>query len=84
MVRYADDFIVLCRNRKEAEEALSLVREWTSANGLELHPDKTHMGNCMEAKQGFDFLGYRFKAGKRSVRRKSLKALRDKIRLMTK
>ena len=51
--------------------------------GLILHPDKTHVGNCLVAGQGFEFLGYRFEAGKRWVRKKSLKALKDKIRNKT-
>jgi RNA-directed DNA polymerase len=46
MVRYADDSVVLCRSREEAESALARMRAWVSANGLTLHPDKTHMGDC--------------------------------------
>ena len=61
IVRYADDFVILCRSEAEAQEALGLVESWTSANGLTLHPDKTHLGNCLEG--GFEFLGYRFRAG---------------------
>ena len=83
IVRYADDFVILCRNRGEAELALEKVRDWTQRNGLELHPDKTHVGNYMEPKQGFDFLGFHFTCGRRYVRRKSLKALRDKVREKT-
>jgi len=84
MVRYVDDFVILCNNQSEAERALELVREWVSDNGLTLHPDKTHLGNCLEQGQGFEFLGYRFEAGKRWVRSKSRQALRDKIRDKTK
>jgi RNA-directed DNA polymerase len=84
MVRYADDFVILCRSQKEAETALERVREWVEANGLTLHPDKTHLGDCRGKGQGFDFLGYRFEAGKRWVRAKSRKALREKIRSKTK
>lgn len=84
MVRYADDSVVLCRSREEAEAALARMRAWVSANGLTLHPDKTHVGDCREEGQGFEFLGYRFEAGQRWVRRKSLKSLRDKIRSKTK
>ena len=83
MVRYADDFVILCQSRDEAEAALARVQVWTQANGLLLHPDKTHMGNCLEEGQGFEFLGYRFEGGKRSVRKKSLMSLREKIRQMT-
>ena len=84
MVRYADDFVILCQDRKEAETALQKVREWVEANGLTLHPDKTHLGDCREKGQGFDFLGYRFEAGRRWVRVKSRKALMDKVREKTK
>jgi RNA-directed DNA polymerase len=79
-VRYADDFVVLCRSREEAEAALAEVRDWVEANGLTLHPDKTHMGDCRRPGQGFEFLGYRFEAGRRWVRKKSLDRLKDKVR----
>lgn len=83
MVRYADDFVVLCRSRDEAEAALTDIREWVEANGLSLHPDKTHLGDCRQPGQGFDFLGYRFEAGQRLVRKKSLDRFKDKIREKT-
>jgi RNA-directed DNA polymerase len=83
MVRYADDFVVLCRTREEADAALADIRDWVAANGLTLHPDKTHIGDCRLPGQGFDFLGYRFEAGRRWVRRKSLGRLKDKIRGQT-
>jgi len=84
MVRYADDAVVLCRSREEAEAALARMRVWVTANGLTLHPDKTHVGDCRVEGQGFEFLGYRFEAGQRWVRKKSLMSLRDKIRAKTK
>ena len=84
MVRYADDAVVLCRSREEAESALARMRAWVSANGLTLHPDKTHVGDCRVEGQGFEFLGYRFEAGQRWVRKKSLMSLRDHIRAKTK
>jgi RNA-directed DNA polymerase len=83
MVRYADDFVILCASREEAEAALAEVRAWVEANGLELHPGKTHVGDCREVGQGFEFLGYRFEAGKRWVRKKSLKRIKDAIRAKT-
>ncbi len=83
MVRYADDFVVVCRAAEEAEAALAEVRAWVEGNGLTLHPDKTRVGNCLEAGQGFDFLGYRFETGRRWVRKKSLKAMMDKLRSKT-
>jgi len=84
MVRYADDAVVLCRTREEAEAALTRMRAWVDANGLTLHPDKTHVGDCRLEGHGFEFLGYRFEAGQRWVRKKSLMGLRDKIRALTK
>jgi len=84
MVRYADDFVVLCKSREEADAALAEVRAFADANGLRLHPDKTHVGDCRQTGEGFDFLGYRFEAGRRFVRQKSLTRLKDKIREKTK
>ena len=84
MVRYADDSVVLCHSREEAESALARLRAWVSANGLTLHPDKTHVGDCRVEGQGFEFLGYRFEAEQRWVRKKSLMSLRDKVRAKTK
>jgi RNA-directed DNA polymerase len=84
MIRYADDAVVLCRSREKAESALARMRAWVTANGLTLHPDKTHLGDCRVDGQGFEFLGYRFEAGKRWVRKKSLMSLRDKVRAKTK
>ena len=80
MVRYADDFVILCRTEEEALAALRQVEAWVAANGLTLHPDKTRVGDSRQPGRGFDFLGYRFEAGRRLVRKKSLKALRDKVR----
>lgn len=84
MVRYADDFVVLCRSREEAQAALAEVKTWVEENGLRLHPDKTHVGDCRQVGEGFDFLGYRFEAGRRFVRKKSLTKLKDSIRAKTK
>ena len=83
MVRYADDFVVLCHSREEAEAALMEIRRWVAENGLALHPDKTQIGDCRQPGQGFDFLGYRFEAGKRWVRKKSLARLKQGIREKT-
>lgn len=82
-VRFADDFVVMCRTRWEAEEVLARIQSWVDEHGLALHPEKTRVGHCVEKGQGFEFLGYRFEAGRRWVRPKSLKGLRDKIRQLT-
>lgn len=83
MIRYADDFVILTRSRKEAEDALSVVQKWVAEHELSLHPEKTHLGNCMIEGEGFDFLGYRFEAGTNWVRRKSIQKFRDRIRELT-
>jgi RNA-directed DNA polymerase len=63
--------------------ALRQVTTWVNANGLTLHPNKTKAGDSRQPGQGFDFLGYRFEAGMRFVRAKSLKAFKDKVRART-
>ena len=83
MVRYADDFVVLCKSHEGAEAALATIRAWVAENGLRLHPAKTHLGDCREPGQGFDFLGYRFEAGRRWVRKKSMDRLKDRVRELT-
>lgn len=83
MVRYADDFVVLCTDAAQAQAALHEVRTWVQANGLTLHSDKTHVGDCRIPGQGFDFLGYRFEAGQRRVRKKSRRKLFERIRAHT-
>lgn len=82
MVRYADDFVVLCRNTGEAQHALGVVQCWTARAGLTLHPDKTRIVDATH-RGGFDFLGYHFERGYRWPRRKSLKKLKDTIRSQT-
>jgi RNA-directed DNA polymerase len=83
MVRYADDFVVLCKSREEADAALAEIRAWVADNGLRLHPGKTHIGDCRQRGEGFEFLGYRFEAGRRFVRKKSLNRFKDSIRAKT-
>jgi RNA-directed DNA polymerase len=84
MVRYADDFVILCQTAPQAQAALEEVKTWVGENGLTLHPDKTHVGDCLIKGQGFEFLGYRFETGRRWVRDKSLKGFKDKVREKTK
>lgn len=83
MVRYADDFVILCHSAHEAQQALAEVQQWVSDNALELNMDKTQVGDCLQKGQGFEFLGYRFEAGRRLVRKKSLMKLKDAIRQRT-
>jgi RNA-directed DNA polymerase len=82
MVRYADDFVILCRSEAEAQAALEEVKRWTVEAGLSLHPEKTRIADA-RSKEGFEFLGYHFGEGRRWPRRKSLQKLRDAIRKQT-
>jgi RNA-directed DNA polymerase len=81
MVRYADDFAVMCRSKEDAAAALAVVQHWTASAGLTLHPAKTRLID--ERDDGFDFLGYHFEAGKRWPREKSRNKFRDTIRAKT-
>ncbi len=83
MVRYADDFVILCRSRAEAEQALQVVREWTAQAGLTLHPEKTRVVDATQ-RGGFDFLGYHFERGYKWPRQKSVQKLKDRVRELTK
>jgi len=82
MVRYADDFVILCRSQAEAEQALELVRRWTIEAGLQLHPVKTRIVDATQ-RGGFDFLGYHFERNMKWPREKSLKKFKDAIRAKT-
>jgi RNA-directed DNA polymerase len=82
MVRYADDFIVLCSSQQQAQEALERVRRWVEENGLSLHPVKTRLVDASQA-GGFDFLGYHFERGMKWPRKKSMDKLKDTIRSKT-
>lgn len=81
MVRYADDFVILCRAPEEAEAALSEVRRWVETSGLTLHPEKTHIVDSRE--QSFSFLGYSFRGKLRFPRAKSHRKFVARIRELT-
>lgn len=83
MVRYADDFVVLCRSETAAQNALELVQQWTTKAGLTLHPEKTRIVDATQP-GGFDFLGYHFEQGQRRPRQKSLRKFKDTMRAKTK
>ena len=82
MVRYADDFVILCRSEAEAQNALAAVRQWVNEVGLTLHPEKTRIVNAAQP-GGFDFLGYHFERGRKWPRQKSLIKLKDRVRAQT-
>jgi RNA-directed DNA polymerase len=81
-VRYADDFVILCKTREDAAAALALVQRWVEENELTLHPTKTKIVDARS--EGFDFLGYHFRGDLRLPREKSLKKFKDAVREKTK
>ena len=82
MVRYADDFVILCESQEQAERALQEVRQWVEEAGLVLHPTKTRIVDASR-EGGFDFLGYHFERGYRWPRQKSLDKFKEAIRAKT-
>lgn len=62
MVRYADDFVILCRTQTQAQRALEKAGEGLAQLGLELHPGKTQVVDLRQGREGFDFLGCHFRA----------------------
>jgi RNA-directed DNA polymerase len=82
MIRYADDFVVLCKTKEEARRALKVINDWVKNAGLRLHPEKTKLVDATE-RGGFDFLGYHFERGYRWPRKKSGQKLKDSIRNKT-
>lgn len=98
LVRYADDFVVLCRSEAEARAAERKASEVLAALGLGLHPDKTKVVDLREGREGLDFLGWHFRAKasgtlmERGIRRyylhrwpaaRSMKRIREKVRAKT-
>jgi RNA-directed DNA polymerase len=98
LVRYADDFVVLCRSEAQARAALALAGEILADLGLELHPDKTTVVDLREGREGFDFLGCHFRARvsgrllERGIRRyylhrwpsaRAMKRIRAKVKAKT-
>jgi RNA-directed DNA polymerase len=89
IVSYADDFVIVCASRRQAEESLALVSRWLTKLGLTLHPSKTRL--CHAREEPFDFLGYTFGpvrhwlSGKRFISarpsRKAQKRLKEKINI---
>jgi group II intron reverse transcriptase/maturase len=58
LVRYADDFVIICRTQREAQEALQKVKQIMIKLKLTLHPTKTRIVDM--GQEGFDFLGFHF------------------------
>jgi RNA-directed DNA polymerase len=93
LVRYADDFVILCRTRAQAEQALTRVRKILCHLRLQLHPTKTRLVELGLGKDGFEFLGCYLRIvrshfkGKRYLFRwpsqRAMKAIRARIRDLT-
>jgi RNA-directed DNA polymerase len=83
LLRYADDFVIMCRSRNEAEAALEMVKKWMRSAHLALHPDKTGIVDT-NGPAGFDFLGYHLSGERRCPREKSILKLKNAISDMMK
>lgn len=79
-VRYADDFVVLCHNRTEAEEARTQVETVLGSLGLSLSPEKTRI---VSYGKGYTFLGFILSSSSRRIRQKSLEKFKDNVRALT-
>lgn len=80
-VRYADDFVVLCQDEPSAKQALDFVATVLRLElGLSLSPDKTKITNFVK---GFDFLGFHLTRRSASIRLKSVKKFKDRVRQVT-
>lgn len=79
-VRYADDFVILTRSPEEAAHALAYAKEVLGTLKLSLHETKTRLTNFRE---GFEFLGFRFRCFRLGIRAKSLERFKDRVRFVT-
>ena len=81
MVRYADDFVVLCRSELDAQAAMDTIRSWVEQTGLTLHPTKTKIVDSRT--ESFVFLGYSFRGDKIYPRRESLAKMKARLTELT-
>ena len=81
LVRYADDFAVLCRPQEEAPTVRAWLRPWTAAAGLSLQPTQRRLVHAAE--EGPDFLGWAVGSGQTWLRKKSLQKLQEQLHLRT-
>jgi group II intron reverse transcriptase/maturase len=95
LVRYADDFVVLCKRESQCKEALRRVKIIMERLGLEMHPEKTRTVDLSHGKESFQFLGWTVRK-RRSIQRnprwhyvqrwpspKAIKRIRDRVHEMT-
>jgi len=93
IVRYADDFVIMCKRESQAREALQRVQEILGRLRLELHPEKTKVVELGIGKEGFDFLGCHFRIVRSHFRgrcylfrwpsHRAMNAIRGRIRELT-
>ena len=93
IVRYADDFVIMCRTESQAKEALQRVQEIMDSLRLSLHPEKTKIVELGIGKEGFDFLGCHFRIVRSLFRGRSylfrwpnhraMNAIRGRVRELT-
>jgi len=79
-VRYADDFVVICRSKLQAESALNLLQQVLGTLGLQLSAAKTRISTFGK---GYSFLGFVLSSRSRQMRPKSLQKFKDKVRKLT-
>lgn len=79
-VRYADDFVIVCKTRREAVMASDLVRSVLETLQLELNEEKTSLTSST---QGFEFLGFLIRRGHVIVRPKAIQRFKDRVRWLT-
>ena len=80
VVRYADDFVVICQTRRQAEEALTLATDILTGLGLQLSPEKTKI---VTYGKGYTFLGFVLSRQSRRIRPKSLEKFKDNVRRLS-
>lgn len=81
LVRYADDFVILCKLEHKAERALEVAKQILEGQlKLKVHPEKTRI---VHFREGFDFLGCRFRWGYVKPKAKSVQKFKDRIRQLT-
>ncbi|GAC1311336.1 MAG: hypothetical protein NVSMB16_08090 [Acidimicrobiales bacterium] len=94
LIRYADDFIVLCPTRERAVQARDLAETTVGQLGLRLHPDKTRIVDLRRGAEGFDFLGFHHRMVESHKRRgrywlnkwpspRAMASIRGKVRDLT-
>jgi group II intron reverse transcriptase/maturase len=79
-VRYADDFVVVCRSESKVQEAHALVQKHLNSLGLTLSPEKT---KTTKFREGFAFLGFQISAWSVGMRAKSVEKFKSKVRELT-